>query len=245
MRFAAILSLLLVAAPGITQNFDILQDAHTAIYVETDYAGNDGFADCDWYTTAADLIAGDGNYGKNCRVSIRIRGIISREGALLFSKLVPRLAEMAHSPSAIVLDSRGGDADAAISIGRLIRDSDIFSTVPVQSRIAEGYQSVCFSACVVIFSAAYERVLDFDIDNNLDLPSRIGIHGPGQFDRQRGQYDTSASNSEIMRVSRRLKDYFSGIGVAEKFVDDMFAVPFDEIRLLSREMLVDYGLYAE
>ena len=72
-------------------------------------------------------------------------------------------------------------------------------------------------------------------------------HEPGrhQFDRQRGNYDTSAANSEIMRESRRLKDYFASIGVAEKLVDEMFAVPFDEIRLLSRQELVDYGLYAD
>jgi hypothetical protein len=33
--------------------------------------------------------------------------------------------------------------------------------------------------------------------------------------------------------------------VAEVLVDDMYAVPFEEIRLLSRQELVDYGLYAD
>lgn len=114
-----------IAVTGVAQNYDILQDAHTSIYVETDYAGNDGRSNCDWYAAAPDLLAGSRHFGQGCQVIIRIRGIISREGAILF------------------------------------------------------------------------------------------------------------------------EDYFSGIGVDEKIVDDMFAVPFDEIHLLSRQELVVYGLYAD
>ena len=241
---AAVLALCTAAPVGVAQNYDILQDAQTTIYVETDHDGNGSRPDCDWYTTAPDLLAGDRAFGDGCQVIIRMRGTISREGALLFSDLVTRLTEMNHRPSTIVLDSRGGDADAAISIARRIRDSEIFRAVPVRAQVAEGAQSVCFSACVVVFSAAYERQLEFNIDNDPALPSRIGIHGPGQFDRQQGRYDSSGSNSEIARVSRRLKEYFAGIGVDEQLVDDMFAVPFDEIRLLSKQALVNYGLYA-
>ena len=174
---------------------------------------------------------------------IRLRGIINREGARYFRDLVTRLQALGHQPSAIVLDSRGGDADAAIFMARLIRENDLFSVVPVESRVSESFDAVCFSACVVIFSAGYERFLEFDIDGNNALPSRLGIHGPGQFNRDAGEYDSSADNGEIQRVSRRLKDYFRSIGVSESLVDDMFAVPFDEIRLLSREELIGYGLY--
>lgn len=67
----------------------------------------------------------------------------------------------------------------------------------------------------------------------------------GQFDHARGAYDSSARNPEIARVSRRLKDYFRSIGVAERLVDDMFAIPFDQIRLLNREELIAHGLYAD
>ena len=48
-----------------------------------------------------------------------------------------------------------------------------------------------------------------------------------------------------MRVGRRLKAWFSSVDVDERLVDDMFAVPFDEIRLLSREDLVRYRLYSD
>jgi len=230
------------------QNYDILERSpQTSIYLETDYFGNDGLANCDWYTSAEDFISPGSaqDYGTGCRINLRIRGIINRDGAALFSETIDRARAQRFRVTAIVLDSRGGDADAAISMARLIRQSVLFSEIPVVARVAEDDQSVCFSACVVLFSAAYRRELEFNIDNNPELPSRIGIHGPGQFDRARSAYDSSAGNMEIARVSRRLKDYFRSIDVNEELVDDMFAVPFDQIRLLSREELVNYGLYAD
>ena len=233
----------LALAAGLhAQEADILQGApQTSIYVETDYSGNEALENCDWYARASELIAG-GEFGAGCQVNIRIRGIINREGALLFAALVERLDQLGHRAANIVLDSRGGDADAAISIGRLVRRNKVFSQMPVRTRLADTFDAVCFSACVVIFSAGYERLAEFNIDGNEALPSRLGIHGPGQYDRQNRRYDSSAQNGEIMRVSRRLKAWFSSIGADEQLVDDMFAVPFDEIRLLSREDLIHYGL---
>ena len=236
----------LLASAGLAaQQTDILQGApHTSIYVETDYSGNEALENCDWYARASELIAG-GEFGDGCRVNIRIRGIINREGVLLFAALVRALDDLEHRVANIVLDSRGGDADAAISIARLVRDNELFSHVPVTTRIAETFDAVCFSACVVIFSAGYDRLAEFNIDGDEALPSRLGIHGPGQYDRANRRYDSSVQNSEIMRVSRRLKAWFSSVGVDERLVDDMFAVPFDEIRLLTREDLVRYRLYSD
>ena len=236
----------LVLSVGLAaQQSDILEGApQTSIYVETDYSGNDARENCDWYARASELIAG-GEFGTGCQVNIRIRGTINREGALLFVDLIGKLTDLDHRVANLVLDSRGGDADAAISIAKQVRENPLFSRVPVSTRLADTYDAVCFSACVVIFSAGYERIAEFDIDGNQDLPSRIGIHGPGQYDRRNRRYDSSAQNGEIMRVSRRLKAWFSSIDVDERLVDDMFAVPFDEIRLLSREDLIGYGLYRE
>ena len=244
----ALLALLLPAPLALAQNYDILDASPpTSIVIETDYAANEARQECDWYVPADDYLDPEnaGGFERDCVISLRIRGVINMDGAFLFSDVVKNAELSGHVVSGLVLDSQGGDADAAVSMARIIRDSGIFSTVPVVARVAEGYQSVCFSACVVLFSAAYERELEFDIDGNPELPSRIGIHGPGQFDRDSGSYTSSAANREIMRVNRRLKDWFRSIGVAPQLVDDMFAVPFDEIRLLTRDDLIDYGLYAE
>lgn len=254
-RFAAIRRGLWLAATtwlatgaAAAQDYDILRGAPpTFISVETDYSGNDDKPGCDWYRSASELIDAEGQdvHGRGCQVNIRIRGIINRDGAYLFSRLVKRLRESGFRPAAIVLDSRGGDADAAISMGRLIRKEPIFAAMPVETRIADGPQSVCFSACVIVFSAGFQRSLEFNINGSAALPSRLGIHGPGQFDPENGRYDSAATNAEIQRVSRRLKLYFSDIGISQALVDDMYAVPFDQIRLLSRNELVGYGLYAD
>ena len=233
-----------------TQAQILLENAQrTAIYVETSYDGNDGRERCDWYTSAADFIATTGSleetYGNGCRIDIRLRGTINREGARMFADLVRRLESMDLYPAGVVLDSRGGEATAAIAIARAIRDSEIFRRVPVETRIAGNDQAVCFSACIVIFAAGYRRSAEFDIYGDEALPSRLGIHRPGQFDRSAGRYDTSASNADIQRISRRLKEFFASIDVSPQLVDDMFAVPFDEIRLLGRQELIDYGLYAD
>ena len=233
---------LLAAGPGQSQDVDVLSAAPpTAFYVETDVAGNDGLADCDWYHSAETFLDEQTDIGTGCRVNVRIRGALSRDGAFRFYSLVERLEALGHRVAAVELDSRGGDAEAAISIARLIRQSDVFSSVPVETRVSAGYQSVCLSACVVVFAAGYGRSLEFDVTDS--VPSRLGIHGPGQFDRGRGRYDTSATNRDIQRVGQRLKAYFETVGVTGQFVDDMFALPFDEIHLLSREELVGYGLY--
>ena len=238
-----VLGVMLVAdADG--QTVDILKGSPpTFIHIETTPTGNDALPHCDWYRSASELVdkAVYPQPGPGCQVNVRIRGAINRDGAYLFSSLVRRMVELGLRPAAIVLDSRGGDADAAISIAKLIRQSPIFADV--ETRVSEGFDSVCFSACVVIFSAGYRRVLEFDIDGSDALPSRVGIHGPGQFDPGNKRYDTSAANSEIQRVSRRLKSYFADIGVSGQLVDDMVAVPFDEIRLLTRDELERYGLY--
>lgn len=239
---------LFVAGLAGAQNADILAAApRTSIVLETDYTGNDDLPDCDWYIPAAEFLTSEepGQFGRGCHVNIRIRGIINRDGAELFAKLVSRLEDFAFQPTSIVLNSRGGDADAAISMARTIRDTDIFERMQVETRLDESYEAVCFSACVVIFSAGYERSLEFNINGDANLPSRLGMHGPGQFDRSQGSYDTSSDNAEIVRMSRRLKGYLRGVNVAEEFVDDMFTVPFDDIHLLTRQELISYGLYSD
>jgi hypothetical protein len=244
------MALLSVCVTGVAhaQQFDVLRNAPpTFISVETDYTTNDHEPACDWYHSASDLIeaAEPHRLVQASRVNIRIRGTLNNEGARLFAALVDRIGELGFLPSAIVLDSRGGDADAAISMARLVRAEPVFEQVPVETRISAGPESVCFSACVVLFSAGYQRSLEFNINCNAALPSRLGIHGPGQFDADNNRYDSTSTNAEIQRVSRRLKRYFREIDVAEKLVDDMYAVPFDEIHLLSKAELVAYGLYTD
>jgi hypothetical protein len=249
MRIAATALLLLTWQTATALQQNILENIPpTAIYVETAYEGNENKVGCDWYTPVTQTIesnyADKDQFGQDCVINIRLRGIINREGAELFARLVERLENSSHRPAAVILNSRGGDADAAINIGRIIRDRALFSALPggVQTRIAEDNAAVCFSACVVIFSAGYRRAAEFNIDNNPNLPSRLGIHGPGHYDEKAERYDTAESNAQLIRISSALRKFFKSIDVRDEIVDDMFAVPFDEIRLLSETDLAGYGI---
>lgn len=231
------------------QDRDILANMPaTPIYVETAYEGNADRKNCDWYAPVSKFVDASFDdetlFGRNCIVNIRIRGVINREGATVFRNLVARLEESGHQPAEIILNSHGGDADAAMEIGRTIRSHEVFNLIPggVKTKVAEAYDAACLSACVVIFAAGYRRDLEFNIDQSGQLPSRLGIHGPGHYDDKTKRYDTSASNTQIQRVSHALKDYFSDIGIDERLVDDMFSVPFDDIRLLDEADLVGYGM---
>lgn len=237
--------LTLCALGAVSQHLDVLDLAsRTAVYVETDHSANPDRPNCDWYASADDYLATEfsGRFIPDCVISIRLRGAINMDGAFLFADVVDRAEASHHAVSSLVIDSHGGDADAAISIGKLISRSEIFEKIPVVGRIGDDFESVCFSACVVLLAATHRKDLEFNINNNPALPSRIGIHGPGQYDRKSRRYDTTSTNREIMRINQRLKDYFVSVGVAEQLVDDMFGIPFNEIRLLTREELIAYGI---
>ena len=77
----------LAASAAWAQPADILTGApRTSIYVEASRADNDGRPDCDWYRSATQLInTADPSATPGCNVSIRIRGIINREGARYFT----------------------------------------------------------------------------------------------------------------------------------------------------------------
>jgi hypothetical protein len=239
----------LIPPAATAQSVDILAGtAPTGIYVETSYEGNDGRENCDWYAPATELVEAlqseSGEFGEDCRINIRLRGTLNRKGARRFLTLVAQIGKTELRPAAIVLDSRGGDADAALAIARAIRSEELFQREPgdVGTRIAAGESAVCFSACIVIFAAGYHRSAEFNIYDNPSLPSRLGIHGPGQFDRSRGSYDTSAENREINRIKLAFKAFFESVDVSPALVDDMFAVPFDELRLLTEADVRRYGL---
>jgi hypothetical protein len=247
--FALLVGGVLVPLPIAAQSENILEGAPpTRIYVETSYEGNTGRDDCDWYTSGVDLLAAlpkaPNDFGTDCRIDIRLGGILNREGAKHFLDLVALLEQTKLQPAVVILDSKGGDTDAALAIARAIRSNEIFKRVEngVATKIDSTDTAVCFSACIVLFAAGYRRSAEFNIYNDPNLPSRLGIHGPGRFDRTTGDYDSSPENRQIMRTKQALKQYFESVGVSTKLVDDMFALAFDDLRLLSEGELRRYGL---
>lgn len=242
-QLAAVVALL--AALPATADVDLLRTSpRTGIYVESDYLARD--QRCDWYFPAERFIEAEPPTvtGSPCKVVVRIRGTLNRDGSRLFRRLSQRLADWPAVVTRIVLNSRGGDAVAAFHIAETIRGEDVYRLREpgVMTVIDESETAVCFSACLVVFAAGFERHALFDEYDDPALPSRLGIHRPGQYDRRAARYDSSADNRYIRVVRIQLEQYFESVGVSRELVDAMFTVPFDDIRLLTEREAREWGL---
>ena len=246
---SATLALLAAAAQPATPEIDRIRLAPpTGIYVETDYREAQQDPACDWYASAETLLEASPDERpttpRGCKVAVRLRGVLNQAGADRFDALTELLDSEDGVPTRVVLNSRGGDAAAALRIAQRIRNHPLYRRADggVATVIDPSHTAVCFSACLIVFAAGFERHAEFGIDGDAELPSRLGIHSPAHFDRDRSSYDTAHDNRNIQLVRRRLVDFFRSVDVDARIVDDMFAVPFDRIHLLTRAEAQGYRL---
>jgi len=108
-----------------------------------------------------------------------------------------------------LIDSLGGDVDAAIKIGRAVREHESLVQVPVGTE--------CFSSCALIYIAGTTR-------KNRGV---IGLHRPF--------LGTSLSREAVERVVpmmlQKVKDYVQEMGVSDAFYDAMVNTEVDGARL--------------
>lgn len=246
LALATMISLMATAEPGLPQPDHIRLAPPTGVYVETDHAAEQPDARCDWYASATELMNTDAadHWHMDCHVVVRIRGVLNHAGADRFAELTEFLDSTESVPTRLVLNSRGGDALAAFRFADIVRNNPLYQRVAggVTSEIDASHTAVCFSACLIVFASGYERHAEFNIGGDPSLPSRLGIHSPGQFDRRLSTYDTRDDNRNIQQVRARLVQFFRSVDVNEQIVDDMFAIPFEQIRLLTRSEAVAYRL---
>ncbi len=246
LALATIIALMATVEPGLPQPDHIRLAPPTGVYVETDHAAEQPDTRCDWYASATELVNPDAANHRHmdCHVVIRIRGVLNHAGADRFAELTEFLDSTESVPTRLVLNSRGGDALAAFRFADIVRSNSLYQRVAggVTSEIDASHTAVCFSACLIVFASGYERRAEFNIGGDPSLPSRLGIHSPGQFDRRLSTYDTRDDNRNIQRVRARLVQFFRSVDVNEQIVDDMFAIPFDQIRLLTQSEAVAYRL---
>jgi hypothetical protein len=237
---------------GNTPQIDVIRLAPpTGIYVETDYLGDAQSQQCDWYASATTLLRQSADERSampfDCRLAVRVRGVLNQAGAERFAALTELLARTESVPTRVVLNSRGGDAAAAFRIATLIRAHPLYRRADggVATVIDPAATAVCFSACLIVFAAGFERVAEFGVDGDPALPSRLGMHSPAHFDRRLSNYDTDVDNRNIQFVRQRLVHYFRSVDVSEEIVDDMFSVPFERIHLLTRSEALRYRLIVD
>lgn len=149
-----------------------------------------------------------------------ISGFISEADAQELSRIAQRLKTKA-TPF-FYLNSKGGDVEAAIAIGRHLRR--IAATTLMWD------QSECLSSCVFVLAGAVRRV----------LAGRIAIHRP--FSSSTEKRDYQSVQIEQRRLAKLAKEYLEEVNVSPALWDAMMRVPPERIRLLVRPELDNFGI---
>ncbi len=124
------------------------------------------------------------------------------------------------------IDSTGGDVDAAMRIGDVLKKANELGRVRVPD------QATCFSSCTLVLAAAKRR--------SIAPTAKVGIHRPYlPFAKQLSQGEMEGLYATL---TKRIEDYLRGTDVSHQLVTDMMRIPPDQIRVLTTEQLQSYGL---
>lgn len=149
--------------------------------------------------------------------SVQIMGDITQADVSKVADAIQR--SVAKDPSTgydllVKLNSNGGDIDAAIAIGRLLRGRSSLLIVP------DGFS--CASACVFVLCAGSQRI---------DGGGKVGIHRPYSV----GSADKSVADaaSRYRAMAARTREYLAEIGMPARLYEEMMRVPAEQIRWLT------------
>ncbi len=168
---------------------------------------------------------------------IQIYGEITRADvakvAEIVKKSVPKKPTLSYELT-VLLDSSGGDVDAAMAIGRLIRTKTAFisvgMTLPIGNQDGRN-TAVCASACVLIFVAGSFRKVDYS--------APIGIHRP--YSTSPGS-PTKDRRAEYAVLARRVKSYLEEMAIPDQLYDEMMRVDPEDVRWLSTKEQNELGI---
>ena len=123
----------------------------------------------------------------------------------------------------IRINSRGGNVDEALLIGREIRKNS-FGVVVLE-------KSQCLSSCVFILASGVSKL----------VIGTVGIHRPYFSFIQDGK---SADEVRSMReaLNQRIKSFLNYVDVPESLLDEMLAYPPEKIKILAEQDLVKFRL---
>lgn len=150
-----------------------------------------------------------------------IYGQISERDHRTVVKIANNLVGTMHPPF-FRLNSRGGDVESAIAIGRQLRRMRAYTLT--------WDAAPCHSSCVFILAGGVRRMLGGD----------IGIHRPYSLSTEKRDYDNV--QREHRRIASLAKAYLEEVNVSPTLFDAMMRIPPEQIRILSPSELSVYGI---
>jgi hypothetical protein len=166
---------------------------------------------------------------QSCTLGVQIRGQITAATLDQLNRLIEKTRSQAERAKYSFkfgfaeLDSRGGSVDAAMSIGRVLRKEEAGAFV------SQG--AVCLSSCVLILAGGVAR----------SFQGSVGIHRP-YFEVPSGDVSSQNIKAEYGKMLQGLRAYFREMNVTEGLADAMLLISPENVRLLSKAELDNYGL---
>lgn len=163
---------------------------------------------------------------------IVVNGDITSGDHLKFSQTIKDLKSRVPSKSCsdsrltMQLISNGGDVEAAIALGRVIRQQEMEVIVPSNSS--------CLSSCVLVLAAGVDRVAF----------GRIGVHRP--------YFESLSDRTSIAEIKKKreaalsmVRTYLVDMDIAPTLLDLMLSTPPEKIRFLSMSELEELRLHGK
>jgi ATP-dependent protease ClpP protease subunit len=151
-------------------------------------------------------------------VGLIVRGTITDDLASSFEKAVGELTGFRE----VWLDSPGGDVDAAMRMGRTMRNAMALARIAPDSK--------CLSSCVFVFAGATQRIND----------GILGIHRPYLLSPE----DAALADWQAWydNLRSRVNAYLREVNVRGELFDEMVQIPPERMRYLSEDEAVTFGL---
>lgn len=165
--------------------------------------------------------------------SINLLGSIQKGDAELFKRFLEKV--MPPPRTRVYINSAGGDVEAAMAIGRLIRqerfstsvgsyvlDSDADTELVIPRKLIAGK---CLSAATLVFLGGILRFFDEG--------SQFGVH---QFSFKN---PTPSSLSHSQKLSASIARYIEEMGIPAAFLEQSALTPGDDLAILDHEKMTE------
>lgn len=123
----------------------------------------------------------------------------------------------------VILDSLGGDVDAAIEIGRILRSFPTAYTIVSKD-------SKCYSSCIYVLAGGHRRIAH----------GQIGIHRAFSSSTKADEFERV--NERFAELRRKIRDYLDFVNIPVVLFDAIQRVPANDMKILSAAEIRQFGL---
>lgn len=161
-----------------------------------------------------------------------VKGEITRGDDVRLSQRINELKSRLSDPNctgsqfSMQLISNGGDVEAALALGRVIRQHEMRVIVP--------FDTSCLSSCVLVLAGGVDRIVG----------GKIGIHRP--------YFESLSDRASIADIRKKreaflstIRSYLAEMDVSPTLLDLMLATPPENMRYLALDELESLRLFGK